>query len=178
MRYGNKPTDGGYSILSDEERTELIRKEPKAEKFIRPYLGAVEVLDGTHRWCLWLVDIKPNELSHLVEVSKRVESVRKFRLASKAATTREYADFPTLFRQIAQPKSSFIVIPGHTSETRRYIPFVYLPSKYIASNACFILPDADAYHFGVISSTMHMAWVRQGVWATKIRLSLFQGHRL
>lgn len=160
MKYGNKPTDGGFFILNDEERSRIIEKEPNSKNFIRPYLGAEEALNGGHRWCLWLVDIKPEELKKLPEIAKRVEAVREFRLRSKAETTREYAKFPTLFRQIAQPTTAFVVIPGHTSETRRYIPFAYYSSEYIVSNACFILPDANTYHFGVISSSMHMAWVR------------------
>ena len=161
MRYGNKPTDGGFFILNEEERSDVILREPGSAKFIRPYLGAEEVLDGRYRWCLWLVDIKPHELRNLTEVANRVEAVRDFRLKSKAETTRAYADFPTLFRQIAQPETAFIVIPGHSSETRRYIPLSYFPPTYIVSNACFILPDASLYHFGVLFSEMHMAWMRQ-----------------
>jgi len=161
MRYGNKPTDGGHFILSEEESNDILRKEPDSGKFIRPYLGAQEVMDGTQRWCLWLVDIKPTELRELTEIAMRVKAVRKFRSESKAETTREYARFPTLFRQIAQPDTDFIVIPAHTSETRRYIPFAYFSSKAIVSNACFLLPHASHYHFGIISSAMHMAWVRQ-----------------
>jgi hypothetical protein len=107
------------------------------------------------------VEIKPHELRNLPEIAKRVEEVRNFRLKSKALTTRKFADFPTLFRQIAQPRSAFIVIPGHTSETRRYIPIAYFLPNYIVSNACFVLPNTTPFHFGVLCSEMHMAWVRQ-----------------
>lgn len=161
MKYGSKPTDGGFFILSDHEREQFVTKDPRTSRFIRPYLGAEEVLDGRSRWCLWLVDIEPHELLELKDIAARVEAVKEFRMKSKAETTREYANFPTLFRQIAETKTNFMIIPGHSSETRRYIPLSFFPPEYIASNACFIVPDATLYHFGVISSLMHMAWVRQ-----------------
>ena len=161
MKYGSKPTDDGNFILSAEERSALIASEPGAARFIRPYLGAREILDGESRWCLWLVDIKPNELRALPEVQRRVEAVRDFRAASTALTTREYANYPTLFRQIAQPKGDFILIPGHTSENRRYIPFAYFGPENIVSNSCFFVPDATRYHFGILMSAAHMAWVKQ-----------------
>jgi hypothetical protein len=161
MKYGSKPTDDGNFILSTEERAALLASEPGAARFIRPYLGAREILDGESRWCLWLVDIAPNELRALPEVRRRVEAVRDFRAASAAATTREYANYPTLFRQIAQPKGDFVLIPGHTSENRRYIPFAYFGPENIVSNSCFFLPDATHYHFGILMSAMHMAWVKQ-----------------
>ncbi len=161
MKYGNKPTDGGHFLMTSEERSELVKAEPGAKKWIRRYIGASEFLDGTDRYCLWLPDISPSELRSLPLVSARVEAVRQFRLASKAATTREYADYPTRFRQIAQANGRYVLIPRHTSENRQYIPFAYFGSEVIASDACFFIPDAKIYHFGMISSKMHMAWVKQ-----------------
>ena len=161
MRYGNKPTDGGHLLMTPEERADLLRTEPTAKKYVRRYIGAEEFLDGVDRYCLWLPDVPPSELRSMPLVAARVQAVRDFRLASKAATTREYANYPTRFRQIAQPKGRFILVPGHTSETRQYIPFAYFHPEVVASNACFIIPDASLYHFGVISSLMHMTWVRQ-----------------
>ncbi|MDP1663212.1 MAG: N-6 DNA methylase, partial [Phycisphaerales bacterium] len=161
MKYGNKPTDGGYFLMTAKERATLLEAEPAAAPYIRVYIGAEEFLDGTERFCLWLPDISPSVLRAMPLVAARVENVRRFRLASKAESTREYADYPTRFRQIAQPKGRFILVPGHTSETRRYIPFAYFGPDVIPSNACFLIPEAKAYHFGVISSEMHMAWVRQ-----------------
>ena len=161
MRYGNKPTDGGFLILSAAEREELLVAEPGAATFVRPYLGAAEFLNGRQRWCLWLQDIQPSELRALPRVAERVAAVRAFRLASKAASTRKYADYPTLFRQIAQPDTAFILVPGHTSESRRYIPMAHLSPEHIVSNACFLIPNAGLWHLGVLSSAMHMAWVRQ-----------------
>lgn len=161
MRYGNKPTDGGNFILSPEEREDLIEAEPAAEKYIKRYIGATEFLDDTYRYCLWLPNIQPSELRAMPRVFKRIEAVRDFRLKSKAPTTQNYANYPTRFRQIAQPETDFIVIPGHTSETREYVPFAYFGPDVIVSNACFFIPDAEPYHFGIIGSRMHMAWMRE-----------------
>jgi hypothetical protein len=160
MVWGSKPTDGGNFILSPEERTELLRAEPNAKRWIRRYTGADEFLNGEERYCLWLIDITPEILRSLPKVLERVNAVREFRAASKAASTRAYAKYPTLFRQIAQPNSDYLLIPLHTSETRRYVPVAFLPSKVIASNACSIIPNATEFHFGVVTSGMHMAWMR------------------
>lgn len=161
MKYGNKPTDGGNFLLTEKQMNEILKAEPESEKYIKRYIGAREVIDDTARWCLWLDKIQPEDLKRLTMIRKRVEAVRDFRLASKAPSTQEYAKFPTKFRQIAQPKTNFIVIPGHSSETRKYIPIMYFTPDYIVSNALFFIPDAELYHFGVLSSEMHMAWVRQ-----------------
>ncbi len=161
MKYGNKPTDGGNFLMTGEEREQLIRDEPGAEKWIRQYIGATEFLDGVLRYCLWLPDISPAELRALPLVKARVQRVKEFREASTAETTREYAEYPTRFRQIAHTEGNYILIPGHTSETRQYIPFAFFGPEVIASNACFFIPDASLFHFGVISSKMHMAWVKQ-----------------
>jgi hypothetical protein len=161
MKYGSKPTDGGNFILSEAEKDALLQSEPGAAKFVKTYLGAREVMDGQTRYCLWLVDITPQELRHLPEVQRRVEAVKVFRSESDAPTTREYASYPTLFRQIAQPRGDFIIIPRHTSENRRYIPFAYFGPENIVSDSCFFLPETTLYHFGILMSEMHMAWVSQ-----------------
>jgi len=161
MQYGSKPTDDGNFILSTAEKDALLASEPLSAKYIKPYLGAREVLDGAQRWCLWLGDVTPTELKKMPEVSRRVEAIRQFRLKSDALSTQEYAEFPTRFRQIAQPTSDFILIPGHTSENRAYIPFAFFGPENVVSNSCFFVPDASLYHFGIISSEMHMGWVRQ-----------------
>jgi hypothetical protein len=160
MRYGNKPTDGGNFVLTPSERSDFLRDEPESSKFIHLYIGADEFLEGKLRYCLWLKDITPAELRSLPKVLARVAAVKDFRLKSKAATTRRYANYPTRFRQIAQPNSEFILVPGHTSEDRKYIPFAYFGPDTIVSNACFMIPDATPYHFGILTSIMHMAWVR------------------
>jgi hypothetical protein len=110
---------------------------------------------------LWLKDAKPSELKLMPLVSQRVEQIRAFRLESTAKTTRDYAAYPTLFRQISQPDENYILVPRHTSENRKYIPFAYFEPNVIVSDACFFVPSVSPYHFGVISSNIHMAWVRQ-----------------
>ncbi|MFN0009327.1 MAG: DNA methyltransferase [Planctomycetota bacterium] len=161
MKYGNKPTDGGHLIMTKEERDELIKAEPAAAQYIRRYIGAEEFLEGIDRYCLWLPSVAPSTLRSMPRVAARVDAVRTFRLASKAETTRDYADYPTRFRQIVDLSGPFVLVPGHTSESRQYIPFAYFGPDVIPSNACFLIPDAEPFHFGVISSAMHMAWVRQ-----------------
>lgn len=159
MMYGSKPTDDGNFILSDEEKIEFLVSEPKAEKFIKPYIGAKEFLNNEKRWCIWLVDAKPDELKECSMILERVEKVRKFRSESIAESTRNYK-FHTLFRQITQPESDYLVIPLHSSESRQYIPFGFCRKNMIASNATSIIPNATLYHFGIMTSKIHMDWVR------------------
>ena len=161
MNWGNKPTDGGHFILSPSERAELIKQEPGAKKFIRPYMSGGDFINGDERYCLWLVDAEPGELRNLPRVMDRVELVRQSRLESKAESTRRYAKFPTLFRQIAQPDSDYLAIPEVSSERRHYIPIAYLPKEVICSNKIQFIPKATLFHFGVLTSVMHMAWMRQ-----------------
>lgn len=159
MSFGNMPLDGGHLLLSDDEKNEFLIIEPKAARFIKPLISAYEFLNGEKRWCIWLVDIEPNELKQLPEVLKRVEAVKKFRLGSIAPSTRKFALTPTLFRDTNQP-STYILIPSTTSENRRYIPLGFFKKDDIANNSCHTIPDGNLYHFGVLTSAMHMAWVR------------------
>jgi hypothetical protein len=159
MLWGNKATDGGHFILSPEEKQELLAQEP-AEKFVRRYMSGGDFLNNEERYCLWLVDALPQELKMLPGVMSRVKAVQENRLASKAASTRDYAKFPTLFRQIAQPDSDYLAIPEVSSERRSYIPIAFLSKDVICSNKIQFVPDATVYHFGILHSAMHMAWVR------------------
>ncbi|HEV2971694.1 MAG TPA: DNA methyltransferase [Pirellulales bacterium] len=158
--YGNKPTDGGNLIVEEADRREFIAANPGAKKYLRPLLCAEEYLYSIPRWCLWLVNASSADIRNIPGIKKRVQSVRSFRLASKKEPTRRMADHPALFAEIRQPTKRFIVVPQHTSETRRYIPFGYFEPKYVVHNSCSAIPDATLYHFGVLSSAMHMAWVR------------------
>ncbi len=160
MRFGSMPRDGGHLILDEKEAGDLLAAEPGARDFIRPYTGAEEFLNGYRRYCLWLVGGDPARIRQLPRVMARVEAVREFRLASKAATTRKFAATPTLFCQIAQPSTDYLLVPGVSSERRNFIPVGFLHPNSIASNLVFVVPDATPMHFGVISSTMHNAWVR------------------
>lgn len=157
MMYGSKPTDGGHFLLTDEEKTDFLKKEPNAKKFIKPFVSAHEYLHGENRWVLWLTDIKPSEVK-LPEIRKRVSAVSAFRKASKAASTRNYP-YPTLFRQVTQPKTDYLLVPGHTSENRIYIPLSLFNKNFIVGNSCFAIPGAKLFHFGIVQSRMHMAWV-------------------
>ena len=173
MIYGSKPTDDGNFLLTPEERDDLIKKNPRAEKWIRPFVGSKEFIRRIERYCLWLVDCPPDELRKMPLVYERVQNVREFRLKSKKAATRRDADKPTLFQEIRQPKSDYILVPRHSSELRKYIPMGYVSSEVICSDANFMLPDADLFLFGVLTSSVHMAWVRMvcGRLTSRIRYS-------
>jgi len=159
MSFGNMPLDGGNLILSDEEKNDFLQKEPKALKYILPLISAYEFLNGKKRWCLWLVDAEPNELKQMPEVLKRAELVKKFRLDSVAPSTQKFAATPTLFRDRNRPET-FIVVPRVSSENRPYIPFGFFDKNSIVSDTCMSIPNGNQYHFGVLMSKMHMAWVK------------------
>ncbi|MDJ0524620.1 MAG: N-6 DNA methylase [Microcystis sp. M53600_WE12] len=159
MMYGNKPTDGGNFILSEEEKNTLVLKNPLVIKFIKPFISAREFLNGGKKWCLWLLDIKPDELKNIPEILERVEAVKQFRSKSIAASTRNYS-YHCLFRQITQPKSDYILVPRTTSENRKYIPIGFFTADNIVSDTCQSIPNGDLYLFGILTSEMHMAWVK------------------
>jgi len=159
MSFGNMPLDGGNLILSDEEKEEFIKKEPLAKKYIKPLISAREFLNGMQRWCIWLVGVEPGEIKKMPEVQKRIEAVKQFRLASVAPSTRDHAIAPSLFRDRNNPES-FIVVPRVSSENRKYIPMGFFDVKSIPSDTCMQIPNGTVYHFGVLTSTMHMAWMR------------------
>lgn len=161
MVYGNKPADGGYLIIEDSDYENFIKDEPKSVEYIRPLLGAVEYLHNKKRWCLWLKNIEPGELKKMPKVMERVRNCQKKRADSVAAGIRKFADTPTLFAQITQPDNvPYIIVPRVSSEKRRYIPMGFLEPSIIVSDAVQIIPKATLYEFGVISSNVHMAWMR------------------
>lgn len=160
MRFGSMPRDGGGFVLSPEEKEALIKNEPLATKWIRPYIGAVEFLNNKERYCLWLLGADPGEISKCPTVKKRVEFVRNTRLSSKAAGTRKFAETPTLFCQIAQPDSNYIIVPKTSSGKRRYIPLGFMNKNTIASDLVFLIPNAGLYEFGVLMSNIHNSWMR------------------
>src|SRR5574344_460010 len=159
MSFGNMPLDGGHLLLSDEEKNEFILKEPQAGKFILPLISAYEFLNGEKRWCLWLVDAERCEVKQSPEIMKRVESVKKFRLDSVAPSTQKFASTPALFRDRNQPET-YILVPSTTSENRKYIPMGFFGKDDIANNSCHTVPNGTLYHFGVLMSAMHIAWVK------------------
>ncbi len=160
ISFGSMPNDDGNFLLTNEEKDKLVKTEPKSKKYIRPLISAREYLNNEKRWCIWLVDIEPGELKQLPEILSRVERVKQYRSESTRETTKELANFPTLFGEIRQPKSSYIVIPRVSSENRRYIPFSIYDKSFIASDSCVVVENATLNHLGVLSSIMHMTWVR------------------
>lgn len=160
MGIGNKPIDGGNYLFTVAEKDEFLRKEPAAAPYFKPWVGSQELINGLTRYCLWLGDCPPSELRNLPESMKRVEAVRQFRAASKSEPTRAIANTPRRFHVENMPKGTYIAIPETSSERRNYIPMALLDATVLCSNAMRLIPDATLYHFGVLTSTMHMAWTR------------------
>lgn len=160
MTFGSKPVDDGNLILNDDEKEELIKKEPKSKEIIKPLISAKTYLNNVNRWVLWLNNITPTDLRNMPDVYSRIEKVKEFRLKSKKKQTVEAADYPTLFAEMRQPKTDYIVVPIHSSEKRQYVPLDYYSKDYIVNNSVSYVPDASLYHFGVLSSLMHMTWMR------------------
>jgi len=157
---GSKPIDEGHYIFSDEEREEFLGREPDAEKFMHPYIGTDEFLYGLKRWILYLDGASPAEIRAMPKVKERIAAVREFRLKSKSAGTRDLADTPTRFHVTVVPASAFLVIPEVSSERRDYVPIAWLNPPTIPSNLVRVLLGADLWHFGILTSAMHMAWLR------------------
>ena len=160
MGIGNKPIDGGNYLFTAEEKNAFIALEPASKDYFMPWLGSQELINGLIRYCLWLGNCSPSELKQMPEAMKRVEAVRKFRQESKSAPTRAIADKPRRFHVENMPKGTYIAVPEVSSERRRYIPMGFLDEKTLCSNLLKLIPGASLYHFGVLTSTMHMAWTR------------------
>lgn len=157
---GNKPIDGGFYLFTEEEKNAFIKKEPQAEKWFRPWIGSHEFINRYFRYCLWLGECPPNELRKMPECLKRVQAVRDYRLSSPSAGTVKLADTPTRFHVENMPKGNYIVVPEVSSEKRKYIPMGFLDPYVLSSNLVKVIPNAEIYHFGVLTSNVHMAWVR------------------
>jgi len=161
MNFGNQPRDGGHFVITTEERAEILAKEPALDKWLHPYIGAEEFIKGKERWCLWLKNASPMDIKNSKILHDKVDAVRNFRLASKAKTTNGYAKFPNQFAQITQPDdANFIIVPRVSSEKRKYVPMGFLDSQSISSDAVQIIPNATLYHFGILTSNVHMVWMR------------------
>ena len=157
---GNKPIDGGNYLFTLDEMKEFIKLEPQSEGYFRPWYGAEEFIHQKPRYCLWLGDCSPAELRNMPHCMKRVENVRTLRLESKSAGTRKIADKPTRFHVENMPKGNFIIVPKVSSERRRYIPMGFMSPDVMASDLVFLIPNATLYHFGILESNVHMAWMR------------------
>ena len=161
MNFGNQPRDGGHFVLSEEEKDILIQQEPSIARWIRPYIGAEEFIKQKSRYCLWLRDAQPTDIKQSKNLYERVQAVREFRLASSAKTTQGYAKVPHLFAQITQPEGvDCLLVPRVSSERRRYAPIGFIKAGIVSSDAVQIIPNAKLYHFGVLTSNVHMAWMR------------------
>jgi hypothetical protein len=156
---GSETTDDGHFMLTLEEVNELKTKYPESSKFIRPFVGGGDFINGNVRYCLWLKDAPLNEIRHIPFIQERIERVKNFRLASTKARTRHWANFPTLFSEDRQPTTRYLMFPKVSSERRAYIPFAYVEPEFIINNTASFIPDASLYLFGILESKMHMAWM-------------------
>ena len=159
MIVGNRPADGGNLIIEDEDYDAFIQAEPTAKKYIKRLMGSVEFINNKKRWCLWLVGISPSELKSMPKVLERVKACREDRLAAPDIGRRKLADKPTQFRETNNPDHA-IVIPEVSSARRRYIPISFIGNDIICTNKLQLIPDATLYHFGILESNVHMAWMR------------------
>lgn len=157
---GNKPIDGGNYLFTEDEKVEFLKKEPNASEWFKPWYGSQEFINRQPRYCLWLGECPPNILRNLPECKKRIEAVREFRLASKSAGTRKIAETPTRFHVENMPKGTYILVPEVSSERRRYVPMGFMTPDVLCSNLVKIIPNATLYHFGILTSNVHMAWMR------------------
>lgn len=157
---GNKPIDGGHYLFSKEEKEDFIRKEPLSEQYFHPWYGSEEFIHQTPRYCLWLGDCTPAEKRQMPHCLERIDAVRKYRLESKSEGTRLLAEHPTRFHVENMPQGNYIIVPSVSSEKRNYVPMGFMTPDCFASNLVLIIPDATLYHFGVLESVIHMAWMR------------------
>ena len=157
---GSDPVDGGNLIIESVDYNEFVKKEPAAIEYVKPYMMGNEFLNNKKRYCLWLVDLPPGDLRKMPHVMERVRKCREMRLASSRTNTLKAAEAPTLFESNRQPGTDYIAFPKVSSEQRRYIPIGYLDKDVIAGDKLFTIPNATLYHFGILTSNVHMAWMR------------------
>ncbi len=157
---GNKPIDDGNYLFTDEEKEEFVNQEPASEKWFRRWWGSREFINRDPRWCLWLGECPPNELKAMPEAMKRVANVKSFRLSSKSAPTQKIAKTPTRFHVESFPAGEYLLIPKVSSERRDFIPIGFMAPPDLCSDLVFVMEGGSRFHFGIVSSSMHMAWVR------------------
>ncbi len=158
--FGNMPNDGGYlSDYSQEERDNIVNEYPESEIAFKRFVGATEFINNKVRWCLWLKGVSPSIIRNIPPISKAVQKVKEMREQSNREATKKLADSPMLFGEIRQPDTEYIIIPAHSSEKRKYIPIGFVDKDIICSNANLLMPDASLYHFGVLTSNIHNAWI-------------------
>ncbi|MCL2044761.1 MAG: methylase [Oscillospiraceae bacterium] len=160
MITGNRPADGGHLIIEDADLADFIKADPKSEKYIRRFMGSAEFINNRLRWCLWLVDVPASELRQMPEVMKRIAACKQDRENAPDAGRRKLADSPALFREQHSSVVDYIVVPKVSSENRRYVPIGYVPADTIASDLLFLVLNSELYHYGILTSNVHMAWMR------------------
>ncbi|RAP43737.1 MAG: hypothetical protein BZ135_09110 [Methanosphaera sp. rholeuAM6] len=160
IKFGSMPNDDGNLILSDEEKEEVLNQEPNLKQYIKPLISSKEFLNGKNRWCFWLENAKPSDLKASIILTERINNIKHFRLASTRKQTRQKAEYPTLFAEIRQPETDYIVIPLTTSENRDYIPLSFVDKDIISNNTVSLISSDDKYLFGILTSKMHMTWMR------------------
>jgi hypothetical protein len=157
---GNKPIDNGNFLFTEDQKNEFVAKEPLSAKYFKKFMGSDEFINRYCRWCLWLGDCPPQELHKMPEAIKRVDAVRKFRLASKSEPTKKLANTPTRFHVENMPNKQYLAIPRVSSHKRKYIPIAFLSPDILSSDSMLIMPEATTYHFGIMTSIVHMSWIR------------------
>ena len=161
MINGNKPADGGHLIIEENEYDTFIKKDPESKKFIKPLLGASEYIKGKKRWCIWLVNVSPEEIKRCPLILDRIKKCKEMRERSIASGIRKFAKTPTIFAQVTQPTDKdFIIVPRVSAHTRRYIPMGFIKSGTIVTDRVQIIPDASLFDFGILTSNVHMGWMR------------------
>lgn len=160
MSSGGKPVEGGYYIFTDDEKNAFLKKEPSAQTYFRKFVGSDDFINGYTRWCLWLHDVSPSDIRKLPECMKRVNSVHDYRLESKKAATRAAAASPMSFMEIKRPVGKFLIVPEVSSQRRKYVPLGFSDKEMICSNKVRFVSNATMYHFGILTSNVHMAWMR------------------
>lgn len=160
MSSGGKPVEGGYYIFTDDEKNAFLKEEPSAQTYFRKFVGSDDFINGYTRWCLWLHDVSPSDIRKLPECMKRVNSVHDYRLESKKAATRAAAATPMSFMEIKRPVGKFLIVPEVSSQRRKYVPLGFSDKEMICSNKVRFVSNATMYHFGILTSNVHMAWMR------------------
>jgi hypothetical protein len=161
MVFGSMPNDGGHLLLDEATAKDLLDRYPDAKPLIKQMVGAKDYINGKKRYCLWLKNSLPSMYKQIPEMMERIEAVKAFRLKSKRPTTQKLAQFPTLFGEIRHQNTNSILVPRHSSENRDYVPMGFLDANIVVNDSCMFIPNATLWHFGVLTSTMHMAWMRQ-----------------
>jgi hypothetical protein len=161
LNFGNMANDGGGLILqSEQDFIDYINREPMGKKFIKPYVGSVELINNIKRYCFWLVNVDPIELKYLPVLLSRIDETRKFRSTSSRVATNKLADFPAIFGEIRQKEGNILVIPRVSSENRKYVPIAFFDYNTIINDRCTFMNEATLYQFGIMTSSMHMTWLK------------------